>query len=277
MYLNLLKKAGHPGVRRAQMELGNFVLDGKYTAGSDARGRGQNLEWARIITQELLGQEEYKIAVDYGIGREGLPKDRGMWLRFCKRAAAYNVDLAQRFLAEAISDGNAPNSSGYEDIAWTRVAADKQTDDLSQLQAMESGMTPQQHHAADAAYGALVQTRSNYGAYYAPDDPLRNPTPEVLAGMPKDDPDVQLRRAFTLEKAAQTDDNAYREAMDLYRTIRDRREMDVRFALGRNYLNGTNGLPKNLALARYWFDEAASLRSQPAKALLASLTKAQPN
>jgi hypothetical protein len=33
IYLDLLKQRGHPEVRRAQLELGNFVLDGKYSAG----------------------------------------------------------------------------------------------------------------------------------------------------------------------------------------------------------------------------------------------------
>jgi TPR repeat protein len=112
IYLSLLKETGHPEVRRAQMELGNLVLDGKYSAGDDAAGRALNLAWARIITQELLGQEEYKIAVDYSIGREGLPKDQKMWLRYCKRAAAYNIDLAQRFYAESIMQKEAPNHNG---------------------------------------------------------------------------------------------------------------------------------------------------------------------
>ena len=277
MYLYLLRQTGHPEVRRAQMELGNFVLDGKYTAGNDARGRAVNLEWARIITQELLGQEEYKIAVDYGIGREDLPKNSAMWLRFCKRAAAYNVDLAQKFLGQAIAEGAAPNQSGYDDVTWTRLASDKQTDESAVFKAMESGMTPQQHQAADAEYISLVQTRASDGAYYSPDDPLRNPTPAELAAMPKDDPDVQVRRAFALERVAQANNDTYREALNLYRAVRDRREMDIRFALGRDYLNGTNGLPRNLDLARYWFDEAAGFGSQPAKALLATLASARPN
>ena len=277
MYLYLLRQTGHPEVRRAQMELGNFVLDGKYTAGNDARGRALNLEWARIIAQELLGQEEYKIAIDYKIGREDLPKNSAMWLRFCKRAAAYNIDLAQKFLAQAIAEGTVPNQSGYDDVTWTRLASDKQTDESAVFKAMESGMTPQQRQAADADYALLVQTRASDGAYYSPDDPLRNPTLAELAAMPKDDLDVQLRRAFALEKVAQANNDAYREAMNLYRTVRDRREMDIRFALGRDYLNGTNGLPRNLDLARYWFDEAAGFGSQPAKTLLATLASAQPN
>ena len=271
IYLALLKQTGHPEVRRAQMELGNFVLDGKYTAGNDAKGRALNLEWARIITQELLGQEEYGIAMDYGIPRGDVPKDPAMWLRLCKRAAAYNIDLAQHFLAQAIMNGTVPNKSGYDDAAWTRLASDKHTDEISQLKAMESRMTPEQHQAANAEYSSLVQTRIRDGAYYPPDDPLRSATLAALAAMPKDDPDVQLRLAFALEKAAPTDDDAYREAMDLYRTVRDRREMDVRFVLGRDYLNGTNGVPKNLALARVWLSEAASRGSKPAEALLATL------
>jgi TPR repeat protein len=277
IYLYLLKQTGHPEVRRTQMELGNFVLDGKYTAGDDAKGRAQNLEWARIITQELLGNEENKIALDYGIGRDDVPKDPAMWLRFCKRAAAYNVDLAQQHLAQAIMDGNVPNQSGYDDVAWTRLASDKRTDENSQLKAMESHMTPEQHQAADAEYNSLVQTRIRDGAYYPPDDPLRSATSSALAAMPRDDPDVQLRRAFALEKAAQTNDEAYQEAMDLYRTVRDRREMDVRFILGRDYLNGTNGLPMNLALARVWLSEAADRGSKPAQALLAAMASPSSN
>ena len=271
LYLYLLKQTGHPEVRRAQMELGNFVLDGKYTAGNDARGRALNLEWARTITQELLGAEEYKIAMDYDIPRGDVPKDPAMWLRFCKRAAAYNIDLAQYFLAQAIMDGTVPNQSGYDEAAWTRLASDKHTDEISQLKAMESRMTPDQRQAADAQYNSLVETRLRDGAYYPPDDPLRNATPAALATMPNDDPDFQLRRAFALEQAAQTNDEAYQEAMDHYRTVRDRREMDVRFVLGRDYLNGTNGVPVNLALARVWLTEAANRGSKAAQALLVAM------
>jgi TPR repeat protein len=271
VYVSLLKQTGHPEVRRAQMELGNFVLDGKYTAGNDTKGRALNLEWARIIAQELLGGEEYKIAMDYDIPRGEVPKDPAMWLRFCQRVAACNIDLAQHFLAQAIMDGTVPNKSGFDDVAWTRLASDKQTGEISQLKAMESGMTPDQHQAADAEYQSLVQTRVRDGACYPPDDLLRNPTPAALASMPNDDPDVQLRRAFALEKSAQTNDDAYREAMDLYRTVRDHREVDVRFILGRDYMNGTNGIPRNLALARVWLNEAANRGSKPAQALLTAV------
>jgi hypothetical protein len=51
IYLDLLKKVGHPEVRRAQMELGNFVIDGIYSAGNDPKARSRNLEWARMITK----------------------------------------------------------------------------------------------------------------------------------------------------------------------------------------------------------------------------------
>lgn len=266
IYLSLLK--GHPEARRAQMELGNFVLDGRYSAGGDAAGRALNLEWARTITQELLGQEEYKIAVDYDIGREDLPKDQKMWLRYCKRAAAYNIDLAQHFYAQAIMQNEAPNHTGYDDVAWVRLGSEKQYDLRTMLKSMESGMTAEQQKAADAAYGDLVKTRKLDGAYYPFDDPLRTVMTDELAKMPQDDPDVQLRYAFALEAAAKTDENAYHRAMDLYRTIRDRREMDIRFVLGRNYLSGTNGMPKDPAIARHWLQEAASRGSKPAAEML---------
>jgi TPR repeat protein len=271
LYVALLKESGHPEVRRAQMELGNFVLDGKYTAGPDVTGRALNLEWARTIAQELLGQEEYKIAVDYSIGRSGLPPDKTMWLRFCGRAAAYNIDLAQIFYAQAITEGTAPNPSGYDDVAWTRLASDKQSGEIAKLRAMESGMNAQQRRSANAVYESFLQTRVASGAYYLLDDPLRDPVPDSLAAVPPDDPDQQLRFAFELEKKGQTDDEAYRRAMDIYRTVRDSREMDARFVLGRNCLNGTNGIQKNAASARYWLHEAAGRGSKPAQQLLTTL------
>lgn len=255
------------------MELGNFVLDGKYSAGDDSAGRALNLEWARIITQELLGQEEYKIAVDYSIGREGLPKDQKMWLRYCKRAAAYNIDHAQHFYAESIGQNEAPNHTGYDDVAWIRLGSEKQYGLRTMLQSLESGMTADQHKAADAAYDDLVKTRKVDGAYYPFDDPLRTVTADELAKMPQDDPDVQLRYVFELEAAAQTDEKAYRQAMDLYRIVRDRREMDIRFVLGRNYFSGTNGVPRDPALARHWLQVAASRGSKPAAEMLRASVK----
>ena len=116
-----------------------------------------------------------------------------------------------------------------------------------------------------------MKTRELDGAYYLSDDPLRAASQEELSKMPKDDPDVQLRYAFALEAAAKTDENAYRQAMDLYRTVRDCREMDIRFVLGRNYLNGANGMPKDPTRARQWLKVAASRGSKPAAALLATL------
>ena len=273
IYVALLKETGHPEVRRAQMELGNLVLDGKYSAGEDGAGRALNLGWARIITQELLGQEENKIALDYELGREGIAVDEKMSLRFCERAATYNIDLAQRFYAEAIAKNEAPNNSGYDEVVWTRLGSDKQYDLRATLKNMESRMNAQQRKAADAAYDTLVNTRELNGAYYLSDDPLRAPSMEELAKMPQDDPDVQLRTAFALEAAAKTDENAYRQAMDLYRTVRNRREMDIRFVLGRNYLNGANGMPKDPARAQQWLQVAASRGSKSAEEMLARISR----
>lgn len=276
IYLDLLRATGHPELRRAQMELGNLVIDGKYTAGDSAKGRALNLEWARTITQELLGQEEYKIAVDYDISREDLPADKSMWLRFCKRAAAYNIDLAQSFYAQAIMQGEAPNFSGYDEIAWIRLASEKQVGLRTQLKAMESGMSITQHKAADDAYSALAKTRLQAGAYYPFDDPLRLTSSSALGGMPQDDPDVQIRRAYLLEKGAQHDEKIYREVMDLYRTVRDRREIDVRYVLGHNALSGTDGVPKDSVVSLHWLHIAAERGSEPAKSLLKTISQPPP-
>jgi TPR repeat protein len=268
LYLALLKDIGHPEVRRAQLELGNLVVDGFYSAGDDANGRAQNLEWARMIAQELLGQEEYSVAVDYKIGQEDLSPDQAMWLRFCKRAAAYNIDIAQHYYVEALNQAEAKDFSGYDYVAWTRLASEKQTGELTLLKAFTQGMTTQQLEAANAAYDALVKTRKLYGAFYPMDDPLRNPSPEALSAMPQDDPDIEIRRAFSLEKAASTDTSTYTEVLATYRRIRDRRKMDVLFILGRNLMDGKNGLPKNISAAEYWLNEAAREGSDQARSFL---------
>jgi hypothetical protein len=55
--LELLK--GSDGyVRLAEFELGNMTIDGQYSSGDPRR----DLRWAREIAQELIGQEEYKLA-----------------------------------------------------------------------------------------------------------------------------------------------------------------------------------------------------------------------
>ena len=241
------------------MELGNLVIDGRYSAGEDAAGHALNLEWARIISQELLGQVEYTIAVAYNAKVDGVPEDQDMWLRFCKRAAAYNIDLAQRFYAEDIFAGKVPNTSAFEGYAWVRLASDKQASDKATVKQLEQRMTPQQLREANAVFEGLVRTREKDGAYYSAGDPLREPSVGELAAMPQDDPDVQLRKAFAIGSQGGTEN--YKKAMTLYRTVRDRRELDIRMVLGRDYLEGTDGVPKNERLAKYWLGAAAKAGS----------------
>jgi hypothetical protein len=129
-------------------------------------------------------------------------------------------------------------------------------------------MTPQQMASADAAYQELIKTRSEYGAYYVQDDPLRDPSPAALEAMDQDDPDVQLREAFGMERLAVNDEVAYQNALAIYRKVRDHRDFDFRFVLGRYALNGTNGSPQNRAVVEYWLNEAARSGSQQAQQLL---------
>jgi TPR repeat protein len=265
-YLRLLKlRQGEE--RGAQLELGNFVIDGIYSAGDDSKGRRQNLEWARLIAQELLGQKEYQIAVEYNIGQEDLLPDQKMWLRYCKRAAAYDIDLAQHFYIEALNDGRAHDFSGYDAVAWARIGARES----HLLAAMTKDMTEEQKAAANDAYQELVDTRVLYGAYYTKDDPLRNPSPSEITAMDQDDPDVQLRESFEFEKAASDDEEAYRRALAIYRNVRDHRDSAPRFVLGRYALNGANGVPKDRTVAEYWLHEAVRSGSKPAQQLLESL------
>jgi TPR repeat protein len=267
IYRELLERPGTAEFRRAQMELGNLVLDGKYSAGEDAAGRALNLEWARIITQELVGQQEYTIAVAYSAGVDGVPKDDAMWERFCTRAAAYNIDLAQQFYGRAIMNGTIKDASPYLGYAWIRLAADKQYNNKATVQQLEQQMTPEQLQQANSIFEGLVQERARDGAYYALGDPLAEPTAEELAKMPDDDPDVQLRRAFVLEQSGRPED--YEPAMRLYRIARDRRDMDIKVVLGRDCLYGTHGITQDAKLAQYWLKSAANAGSKPAALYLA--------
>jgi TPR repeat protein len=265
-YLRLLnQRRGEE--RRAQLELGNFVIDGIYSAGDDPNGRRQNMESARLIAQELLGQKEYQIAVEYGIGQEDLPPDEKMWLRYCKRAAAYNIDLAEHFYIEALNDARAQDFTGYDAVAWARVGALE----APLRAAMTKGMTDQQKATAEAAYQHLLETRVRFGAYYTQDDPFRNPSTSELRAMDQDDPDVQLREAYSLEKSALTDQAIYRRVLALYRNVRDHRDSAPRLVLGRYALNGSNGVPRDRGVAEYWLHEAVRSGSKPAQQLLDAL------
>lgn len=266
LYRSLLDMTGHPEVRRAQMELGNLVIDGRYSAGNDSKGRALNLEWARVITQELLGQEEYKIAIDFGIGREGVEKNLAMWQRYCKRAASYNIDLAQSFYGKALIDGTISPSRPLEGYAWIRLSSDKQYSNRAVVTQIESKMTPNVLESADSIFEGLVDTRMRDGAYYSAGDALREPSQAQLATMANDDPDVQLRRAFELEMNGSPE--KYMAAMDLYRRVRDRRKVDVRLVLWHEAKDGTDGVTKDPAVATYYLNQAANEGSMVAKALL---------
>jgi TPR repeat protein len=268
LYLALLKDTGQPEVRRAELELGNFVIDGIYSVGDDAKGRAQNLAWARMIAQELLGQKEYQSAVEYAIGNHGLPKDKTMWLRYCRHAVAYDVDIAQHFYVEAIDNGEVRDASGYDAVAYTRLASQKSFGEIPLLKAMTASMSPEQASAAEAAYQALLKERTQFGAYYVEDDPLRDPSPAALAAMEQDDPDVQLREAFNLEGKAVFDERAYQSVLAIYRKVRNERDYGFRFVLGRDALFGRNGVPKDQTVAEYWLKMAAYGGSKPAQQLL---------
>lgn len=254
IYRTLLAEAGHPEVRRAQLELGAFVLNGTYSAGSDPAGQALNLEWARSITQELLGQSDYNIAIDYKVGREGVPKSEAMWARYCTRAAAYNIDLAQEFFAKSILNGEISGATPLEGYAWMRLASDKRYADRPAVQALESQMNPQAKLIADSYFEGLVKTREQAGAYYRTSDPLRAPNEAALAAMSADDPDVAERRAFALESDHTSE--SYKEALALYRVVRDTSHMAAMAALGRDYLLGTDGITIDPAGAHRWLERS---------------------
>jgi len=93
--------------------------------------------------------------------------------------------------------------------------------------------------------------------------------------MDQDDPDVRLRQAFNLEKAAASDEQIYERALATYQDVRDHADTDPRYVLGRYALYGTNGVPKNIGVARYWLWEAVRSGSKPAQQLLDEIGEQQ--
>ncbi|HWT64921.1 MAG TPA: SEL1-like repeat protein, partial [Terracidiphilus sp.] len=75
------------------------------------------------------------------------------------------------------------------------------------------------------------------------------------------------------ESVAAKDTEAYERAISLYRIVRDHRDTDARFVLGRYALTGANGVPKDRGVALYWLHEAARSGSRPAKTLLNSIKR----
>ncbi|MFC5860768.1 tetratricopeptide repeat protein [Acidicapsa dinghuensis] len=270
IYLDLIRKH-QTEVKRSEMELGNFVIDGIYSAGDTPAARAQDLEWARMIAQELLGQKEYQISVEYDIGEEDLPEDQTMRLYYLKRAAAYDVDLALHYYIEALNEGKTKDFSGYDYIAWERIAQGEGGGESRLLKAFIENMSALQLDSVQTAYDNLIATREQCGAYYTADDPLRNVTPAVLAAMDQDDPDVKLREAFNLEKAAATNEHTYQRALALYRDVRNTRGRAPRFILDKYALFGRNGVPQNRMVAEYWLREAIRSGSEPAQDLLSSI------
>jgi hypothetical protein len=102
-----------------------------------------------------------------------------MWLRYCKRAAAYNIDLAQHYYVEWLNEARTRDFTGYDADAWTRLNTPNRPYERRLLKAMMTSMTTEQISSADAACQGLVETRERFGAYYVQDDPMRDPTPSA--------------------------------------------------------------------------------------------------
>jgi TPR repeat protein len=257
LYLRILNDPTKAYFSRAEMELGNLVLDGKYTSHNPS----QDLLWSRIIAQELIGQEQYKLAFANGSAMDmpGTPEVEALVTR---TAASYNVDLAQGYLADANLKGKDANVNFAQGYAWLKLASQKQSRYQTLLASLVSQLSPAQLAAGEATFVALEQTQAETGAYYEQNDPLRAPDFAALQDALKQysDPDEQLRVAFHLESNS-SDPAVFNQALSLYRLVRDQRVANVRLKIGTQYLLGVNGFPKNVAVAAKWYSFAAKAGS----------------
>jgi TPR repeat protein len=257
IYLQLLKTTdGH--ARLAEFELGNLVIDGRYSSG-DPR---LDLKWAREITQELIGQEQY--TVQWANGKEAAPEVKRFILR---SAASYDVDLAQARAAEFV-----PNISPAETYAWLRIAGQNRAASRSEANHRSTTMSPAELAEGDAIVAKLQATRAQSGAYYRDDDPLRSPDIATLKKQlaHHDDPNQLLRLAF-YEESRVSKAKPKPDAMDLYRRIRNERFTLVRLGIGNQYLQGKNGFPQSATLAAGWFSTASEAGSSEARTHLKAI------
>ncbi len=249
------------------MELGNLVLDGKYTSPNPS----QDLVWSRLIAQELIGQEQYKLGFASGSAMD-LPGTPEVAALVTRTAASYDVDLAQGHIAESFLKKSDEDSNRAQGYAWLKLASQKRSADRPSFDQLAAKLSPLQLSTGESAYIALEQTRTEAGAYYMQDDPLRAPDFSALQHSLEEytDPDQQLRLAFHFEQSS-SDAAAFNQALNLYREVRDQRVSSVRLKIGTQYLLGLNGFPKNASIAAKWYSFAANGGSVEACRHLADL------
>ena len=261
IYLRLLTKDEDPYARLAEMEMGNLVLDGRYTSHDPKTDLG----WARSVAQELIGQEQLRLWPASGSAMD-LPGTAEVDALVVRTAASYDVDLAQRQMAEwAGAAGRLP-----EELAWLRLGQDKQSSFRMQADQLQASLSAKQIGEAADILAELRETKARSGAYYPVGDPLRDPgmryLEEQLAAY--GDVDQQLRLAYYYKQSIGESANAG-HALSLYRLIRDERVGSVRLKIGTDYLLGRDHFPKNTQTAALWYGFAAKAGSKEACARLA--------
>lgn len=249
-------------VRLAEFELGNMAIDGQYSSGD----RRRDLGYARAITQELIGQEEYKLAWAYGSAMD-LPGTPEVERAVVRSAASFDVDLAQTRIADEF-----PAMTAAERYAWTTIAGLHQQAANAEAQRTMNTMSAEERAAGAAAVLALEKTRRAAGAYYRSDDPLLSPDFAALEVSVEKygDPEEQLRLAYHYE-ADIGGPKSLERAMGLYRLVRDQRVAVVRLRIGNEYLWGTNGFPRNSERGIQWYRFAAKAGSPLACTRLAEM------
>ena len=252
IYRALLLLQGDPQIRRAVLELGNLVIDGTYTSGQTRL----DLFWARTITQELIGQEQFKLAFTHGSSMD-LPESPEVSALTVESAASYDVDLAQRQMASRV-----PAAEG---AAWLRLSGQTFAIFQDMAKAQDQHVTPYFREMVGDEFADLLAIRAADGAFYRRDNVLLDPGMRTLQTrlLNGTDPDAQLRLAYYYELLS--GDSAYaHKAMDLYRIVRDGRVSSVRFKIGSDYELGADRFPVDPVRASRWYGFAAQAGSTEA-------------
>jgi TPR repeat protein len=242
--------------RLARMELGYRVIKG-WTSGN----RANDANWAHELAMEFLAKEFYEVAGEYSYGRE-LPHNSQTFTRLAERAAIYNSDNAQSQVAQSILGGEWKQRNETDAYVWMKLHAVKQdTSDQKQVESAEKN--PEFKRKLDARFNVMLKTRSESGAFYPEDDPLRTTTFETLEPLAAAlDPEAQFRLGTLLEQQGTADSLA--RAIELYRRLWATSGREVRLIWGRLLMHGGPGVERDDVGAEKWLWDAANAGSHEA-------------
>jgi TPR repeat protein len=189
-----------------------------------------------------------------------------------RRAATYDMDLAELDFARDLLRGDGIQKDAIEACAWLTIANPQLNSAGGMLAQVTEKAPPEMLDKIKSRVEALRRIRQASGGYYEDSDSYSTAAPNIALlrqGAASGNPFAEMRLAFALEKGQgiAIDSDA---AIQLYEHIQKTGAMELHAWLGTALANG-DGLPQDYALARQRLIEASEEGSIPARKTLAKL------